>query len=153
MTSDEKAALAKRLRGREPSSLVDAFRVLWVWNEKDTYPYMKRSSIGFLAPRFTWILCIAGIVIHFIWALNTNCSVNFQRGGAVVVFAAALCYALVDWHKSDAAVFSGSPVKKLSLMEPLFVCPLFGTIGTIIWGYGDLITWFGNCCSAVSGCT
>jgi hypothetical protein len=109
---------------------------------------MKRHTIDCLAPRLTWVMCLAAIFIHFIWAYQTSCSVNFQRGGAIVVFASALCYALVDWHKSDAAVPSGSPVKKLSLVEPLFVCPLFGTIGTLMWGYGDLITWFGTQCTA-----
>ncbi len=123
-----------------------SFKVVKEWMRPDTYPWMKRKAVNYLAPRVAFWISTIALSVHVVWALNTECSVNFQRGGAIVVFAAAALYACIEWHEPNGYL-SGGPVQRLSLSNPYFVLPLIGAVGPLVWGYGDLLPLLSN-----SGC-
>lgn len=118
------------------------------WNRTETYPWMKRKIINYLAPRLAAGISVAALTLHAFWAHSSGCSVNFQRGGAIVTLIAAALYAVVEWHDPKTLHLSGGPVTKLTFSNPYLTLPLLATLGTVVWGYGDLITWFGTACGA-----
>lgn len=132
---------------KQPFGVKQTYKVLREWGWPDTYPWMKRKAVNYLAPRVAFWFSGVALVGHLIWAWNTECSINFQRGGAVVVFTAAALYACIEWHEPNGGYYSGGPVQRLSLANPFFVLPLIGAIGTLVWGYGDLFPFL-----KTSGC-
>ncbi len=126
----------------EVFGLVDALTVISSWTAQDTYPWMRRLAISYLAPRLALLFSTLVLGGHVIWAMKSGSGVNFQRGGAPVVFISAVCYAVIEWHEPKAALLDGGPVRKLRLFNPLFLLPLLAAIGTLVWGYGDLLPFF-----------
>ncbi len=121
--------------------------VILSWSEKDTYPWMKRRTVNFLAPRLALAFTLLSVIIHTIWALKSECGINFQRSGAMITFISAALYALTAWHEPKGGYLDGGPLNKIRPFEPMFLLPFLGLLGTIIWGYGDLLPFFGTKCS------
>jgi hypothetical protein len=124
----------------------EAMLVIRTWTQSDTYPWMKRKAIDYFAPRAAFICSIIVLTIHYWWAFESKCGVNFQRSGAVIALVSAALYSLIEWHKSDAGVLGGT-IKRFRFFSPYFMLPLLLAMGTVIWGYGDLLPMFGNCTS------
>jgi len=119
----------------------DALKILSEWNAEDTYPWMKRKTVNFISPFIGYILTTIILGIHYIWAVESECSVNFQRGGAMVVLVSAWLFGWIDWHKSEAGILGGGPIKKFDFFAKHFAVPFVAIIGTLTWGYGDLLPW------------
>lgn len=122
-------------------SLGHSIAVIRGWRAKDTYPWMRRRTVNFLVPRCAFWLSVLTVAVHAWWASVSHCGVDFQRGGAVVVLLSAAGYGLVSWHEATSLM-----VNKLSPFHPLFMLPLLGVVGTLLWGYGDLLPFFGTAC-------
>jgi hypothetical protein len=114
------------------------------WRSPDTVPHMKRKAMKYFAPRLALWISALSLVGHGYWASITHCGVNFQRGGAIVVFAAAALYAILEWHEPNGAILDGGLVQRIWFYNPAFLLPLLGAVGTLIWGYGDLVPFFGS---------
>lgn len=126
--------------------LNEVMLVIRTWQQSDTYPWMRRKAIDYIAPRAAFVFSIIFIIIHYRWALESKCGVNFQRSGAVIALVSAALYSLIEWHKPDAAVLEGT-IKRFKFFSPYFMLPLLLAVGTVIWGYGDLLPMFGDCTS------
>lgn len=124
------------------------FRQAWLalreWRRPDTVLYMKRKAMEYVAPRLAFWISFLSLVLHSHWAWTTHCGANFQRGGAIVAFAAAALYAVLEWHDPKTAVLSGGPIQRVSFYNSALLLPLLGAAGTLIWGYGDLLPFFGS---------
>lgn len=136
-----------KLTNETDFTIVVFWRVLKKWRESDTYPWMKQMAVTYIAPRAALGISLIALFVHFIWAIYTKCGVNFQRGGSIVALSAAALYAFVDWHDPKTALLSGKRINRLRILGPYIMLPILAAIGTIVWGYGDLIPFFGN-----SGC-
>lgn len=121
--------------------------VLTKWRKSDTYPWMKRKAVTYIAPRAAFWISLITLFAHVIWAIHTKCGVNFQRGGSIVALSTAVLYAVVDWHDPKTAFLSGGRIKPITIFDPYIMLPVLAAIGTVVWGYGDLLPFFGN-----SGC-
>lgn len=142
ITQDE---ISRVLPSEGPYTLGQAWFAVRNWC-KLPYPYQKRHTVQSLAPLVALVITLASLTVHFIVASMTNCSVNFQRGGSIISLTAAALYAVLDWHKNDAALPSGSRTQPFKLLDPKILLPLLGVVGTLIWGYGDLIPlWSSKC--------
>lgn len=126
----------------EAFSCKDAFVVLFSWNAEDTYPWMRYHAVNYLAPRAALAVSIAALASHAAWAILSDCGVNFQRAGAPVVLISALCYALIEWREPKVGLLSGGRLQRLKLFNPLFILPVLAAVGTLVWGYGDLLPLF-----------
>ncbi|MCD0421232.1 hypothetical protein LOC51_28770 [Rubrivivax sp. JA1024] len=104
---------------------------------------MKRKAIAYFAPRATLFITVASLAIHSGWAWATNCGVNFQRGGAIVVLVAAALYALSEWYEAKGGRLDGGALERYHFLNPAFLLPFLAALGTLIWGYGDLLPFFG----------
>ncbi|KYH02493.1 hypothetical protein [Bradyrhizobium sp. DOA1] len=124
------------------------FQQAWLavreWRDPSTAPYMKRKAMEYFAPRVAFWLSVVSLAGHWYWASTTHCGVNFQRGGAIVVLAAAALYAVLEWHDPKSAMLSGGRIQRIWFYNPAFLLPLLGAAGTLIWGYGDLLPFFGS---------
>lgn len=125
-------------------SFAQAWRAVREWRYPDTFPYMKRKAMEYFAPRLALWISVSSLIGHWYWASITHCGVNFQRGGAIVVLAAAALYAVLEWFEPNAATVSGGPVQRVWFYNPAFLLPILGALGTLIWGYGDLLPFFGT---------
>ncbi len=47
-------------------TIADAWLVLSTWRQSDTYPWMKKNAVNYLAPRTAFLLSILVLIIHFI---------------------------------------------------------------------------------------
>ncbi|MBY5385212.1 hypothetical protein [Rhizobium leguminosarum] len=61
------------------------------------------------------------------------------------MIASALAFGWISWHEPKTMLLSGGQVTTWSFFNPLFILPLIAFIGTVIWGYGDLLP-FGRAC-------
>lgn len=118
-----------------------------VWNWRQVYPYNRRLAVEYLSPRCALWISLLALLVHALWAAHSHCGVNFQRAGAIISLAAAVLYATVEAHRNDAAKLSGSPILPFSFYAPGFLLPFLAALGTAIWGYGDLIPYFGTRCA------
>lgn len=141
--------MTHKIRYDEDLKFLDALKILAQWHANDTHPWMKRKAANYISPRIGYLLTIIILLLHYYWAIESNCSINFQRGGATIVLVSALFFAWVDWHPPASGQLSGGKVEKFSIWSPLFALPLIAVIGTIIWGYGDLLPSLpdGNYCN------
>ena len=97
-----------------------------------------------LAAPLAYVVTFAVLVMHAVWAHNTKCGVNFQRGGADISLVAAVLFAFVSWYGSEGFKLDGGRVPKWSLLNPNVALPLVALLGTITWGYGDMVPWFSS---------
>jgi hypothetical protein len=125
-------------------TIAEAWLVVSTWRQNDTYPWMKKKAVIYLAPRVAFWLSIVVLFVHYIWALYSHCNVNFPRGGAVISLLAAGLYAVIDWHDPHTALLSGGQIQRVTIFNPFFVLPLLGAVGALVWGYGDLLPFFGT---------
>jgi hypothetical protein len=127
-----------------------AWQAVREWRRPDTAPYMKRKAVRYFAPRLALWTSVLSLVGHWYWASITHSSVNFQRGGAIVVLAAAALYAVLEWHQPSTSNLSGGPVQQFWFHNPAFLLPFLGAVGTLVWGYGDLLPFFGSSTCIIS---
>lgn len=132
-------------READDFGFIHSCRIIREWRADDTYPWMHRLTIDYLAPRAAWWASVLVVAAHWWWASSSGCGFNFARGGALLVLISASAYGLLVWYASDVAVVSGSTIKKWHPFHPLFMLPFLGFVGTILWGYGDLLP-FGKTC-------
>ena len=125
--------------------LAHCFCVLREWNRGDTYPWMRRRTANYLAPRIAWWASLLVIILHGWWASSSSCSFNFARGGALVVLISAAAYGWIMWHEPKGGLLGGGPINRFEPFHPLLMIPLLGALGTIMWGYGDMLR-FGVAC-------
>ena len=59
----------------------------------------------------------------------------------MIVLVSAWFFGWIEWHKSDAAILGGTSIKKFEFFGTHVAIPLIAIIGTILWGYGDLLPW------------
>ena len=121
--------------------LIEALKILREWRAPDTYPWMREKTVKLLSPYIGYILTAFIVAIHYFWATQSLCSINFQRGGALVVLVSAVLFAWVEWHTPNHALLSGGRLPKFSFFSPLVSLPLIAVFGTLLWGYGDLLPW------------
>ncbi|TPJ77180.1 hypothetical protein [Mesorhizobium sp. B2-6-2] len=107
-------------------------------------PWMRRKAVNYLAPRLALAISILVAVVHFIWAVGSECGVNFARVGGIITFTAAALYAVREWHEPKTGLLSGGEVERIHIWNPLFLLPLLAAIGTLIWAYGDLLPWLSS---------
>jgi hypothetical protein len=124
----------------------DAFKILREWNQDGTVQWMKRLTVNLLAPRLAWWLSLMVIGLHGWWACKSSCGVNFARGGALIVLLSAIGLGVVAWYEPNYGLLSGGKIKRWHFFHPLVMLPALGIIGTVLWGYGDLLPIFGNAC-------
>lgn len=122
--------------------LSQSWQVVREWTREDTYPWMKVKALECLLPRAAFWVSFIVLASHWYWAEASHCGVNFQRGGAVITLAAALAYAVLEWHDSGTALLSGQRAPIWSFFKPAFVLPVLAAVGTAVWGYGDLLPIF-----------
>ncbi|MDA9524131.1 hypothetical protein XI06_28600 [Bradyrhizobium sp. CCBAU 11434] len=60
------------------------------------------------------------------------------------MLAAAALYAVLEWHEPSTANLSGGSVLQFWFYNPAFLLPFLGAGGTLVWGYGDLLPFFGS---------
>lgn len=128
----------------EDFRLRHALLVIREWRGADTYPWMRRRVMDYLAPRLALLFTVIVLIVHATWAMTSDCGVNFQRAGSPIVLISAGLYAAIEWHTPKGGMLDGGLVEKLKLFNPLFLLPLLGVLGTAIWGYGDLFPLFGS---------
>jgi hypothetical protein len=129
----------------EVFGFLDAMKIIREWNASDTYPFMRKNTANYLAPRLALWVSLAAVALHWYWATSSQCSFHFARSGAVLVLASALAYGWISWHDPKTMHLSGGKISNWALFNPLFMLPFLGFVGTIIWGYGDLLP-FGKSC-------
>jgi hypothetical protein len=145
MTSMDKKPAPKpgssphKIRHDGAVSLAEAWLIIREWRKPDTFPWMRRKVVNWLVPRLSWVLSALSIVAHIVWAILSSCSTDFTRAGAAVTVIAAIGAALVDWHEPNAAMLDGGPVPRFRLLDPMVAIALQVALGTLIWGYGDLV--------------
>jgi hypothetical protein len=125
-------------------TIVEAWLVVSTWRQGDTYPWMKKNAVVYLAPRAAFWVSIIVLFGHCVWAIHSNCNVNFQRGGSIITLLAAGLYAIIDWHDPHTMLLSVGQIKRLKIFNPYFILPLLAAVGTLVWGYGDLLPFFGT---------
>lgn len=103
-----------------------------------------RGAVEYFVPRIALFLSILLFVLHIWWAVSSRCGVNFARGGALLVLVSAGGLGWMTWLDPKLTFLSGGPRNKFDWLHPLVMLPLIGVVGTIIWGYGDLLP-FGKC--------
>ncbi|XHC10656.1 hypothetical protein ABWH98_24520 [Labrenzia sp. ac12] len=116
-----------------------AIKILREWRSEDTAPWMKRRAVNYLSPRCAALISVITLLVHLIWAERSSCAINFQRSGSLLVLNAAAFYAFIEWHKADGGKLSGGKLKRYSLFNPFIVLPIIAALGTVVWGYGDLL--------------
>ena len=130
-----------------PPPLRKAVSIILGWQEE---AILLRSRI-IIVQRFSTplalFLTMILLAIHFVWALHSKCSVNFQRAGADISFVAAGISALTTWYSVPNGGLDGGGAPKFSWRNPNVALPLIAGIGTLVWGYGDLFTSFGMACN------
>jgi hypothetical protein len=126
-------------------TIAEAWLVLTTWRQSDTYPWMKRRTVNYIALRAAFFVSLIVLFVHCIWALQTHCGINFQRGGSIIALLAAGLYAVVDWHDPKTVFLSGGGMRPITFFDPYFMLPVLGALGTVVWGYGDLLPFFGIC--------
>lgn len=87
------------------------------------------------------VAIIATLVFHYHWASANESALAFQRSGAAIVALDAAFFGLVRWHLdslNSISYWNGRPVW---IEEKIFAALslVFAIIGTLIWGYGDLL--------------
>ena len=120
-----------------------SFKVIKNWH--NAFPWQKRKAVEFASPRLGLFSSVLTIAFHVYWAVTSSCSENFQRGGSIVVFISAIMFAYSNWHDSKGGRLDGGPVEKFEFWNPNLLMPIIAGVGTLIWGYGDLVPLFGNC--------
>jgi hypothetical protein len=130
---------ASRIPYEGPISLREVILVLRGWRAADTYPWMRRKAMNWLVPRAGWGMCLGLVALHFAWAGISSCSADFARAGAAVTLVAAIGAALLDWHDPKAMALDGGKLPIFRLLNPIVALALQVALGTIIWGYGDLL--------------
>jgi hypothetical protein len=98
-------------------------------------------------PRVTAAVAFPVVISHGYWAFVTDCDVHFSRGGSLLVFMAVLSiFGLEDrMHRTSHMNFcdASGPIP-FKFLGPYIVAGSLAMIGTLIWGYGDLIAnYFG----------
>lgn len=68
---------------------------------------------------------------------------------AAIVLISAPGFGCTAWHDTTGGMFSGGPASRLTFLHPLFLLPALAFIGTIIWGYGDLLPFGRDCPSGL----
>lgn len=126
-------------RDKKDFRLIHYWHVFCHWRKFDTPQWMREATATYLAPRLALWASIAVVALHWWWAAISGVSLNFARGGALVVLISAVSYGWFTWHLTNVAIPSGGPVRRFSLFDPYFMLPLLGVVGTILWGYGDLV--------------
>lgn len=119
----------------------ESITILREWYKDDTFPWMKRKTVNFVSPYICYFSITIILSVHYFWAVETDCSVDFQRGGALIVLVSAFLFGWTEWHKPEGGPLGGGKIKKFGLFEPHFAIPLTAIIGTLLWGYGDLVPW------------
>ncbi|WP_210168388.1 hypothetical protein [Aminobacter sp. DSM 101952] len=117
-----------------------AIKILREWDQKGTFPWMKRRTAEYLAPRLALWACLLALFLHGWWAITTSCSLHFARSGAAIVLVSALAFGWTAWHEAPKML-----VNRLAFFHPLCMLPALALLGTLIWGYGDLVP-FGKSC-------
>ena len=99
----------------------------------------------------TWFICFIAIAVligNYVASIITNEAHWFQRSGSVVVLLGVLIVArriirLGDNHQDeDWNLPDDSPEGKRVLLDQrseYIIGPIIAVIGTIVWGYGDLL--------------
>jgi len=116
-----------------------AVKIILEWEEAGTFPWMRRRTVNLLVPRLALLLCVVVLAVHLWWALSTGCSYHFARAGALVALIAAIGIGTVAWHEPKGGLLNGGLVNRWAFFHPMFMLPLLGVFGTVIWGYGDLL--------------
>ena len=105
----------------------------------------KKRWIDWWMPRLGVAASIAAIIAHAFWAHASGCKTDFARGGAAVVLIALAVFAPIQYFAdADASVarLSGKLIAPLSMFDPFFAPPILAIVGTLLWGYGDLVAPF-----------
>lgn len=125
--------------------LIHCWRIIREWRTEGTYPWMRRRTANYLAPRIAWWMSLLIVAVHWWWAASSSCGFNFARGGALVVLLSAIAFGWVAWHEPRGGMLDGGPVNRWAFFHPLFMLPFLGLVGTILWGYGDLLPFGSRC--------
>ena len=90
------------------------------------------------------LITAIGFAAHFLLAAKFNDGVIFQRFGAFIIAINLVAFALIrGWLASRKRRGEISTFEYDYLNETFAVAGImFAVIGTIIWGYGDLIPLF-----------
>lgn len=119
-----------------------SLKIIREWDHHDTHPWMKRKTVDFISPLIGYALTLIIIIAHYIWAFETGDGLNFGRGGALIVLVSGALYGWIDWFRSGNEHEDDIDLRQFHVLESHFAIPFIAVLGTLIWGYGDLLPWF-----------
>jgi hypothetical protein len=82
------------------------------------------------------------LILHLAIAARTGCAENFQRGGSAIVALAVLVIAGIEHRRdrrSNLTFWSDDAALPFRLRNPYVMAPVLAILGTLIWGYGDIL--------------
>lgn len=136
-----------------PPSLGEFTIVVRGWMDPKILPRSKIVVVQTYSTLIALTFTIPILLIHYMWAVHSQCSVNFQRAGADISLVAATIFAFMSWYAAPNSVLDSGGLPKFSWRNPNFALPVVALIGTMVWGYGDMLPGFGNSCSDPSPAT
>ena len=129
------------LEQKAPPTAAQSLRVLRSWRR-----VLFRSKVRVVQTHATAVALTATVVVisaHWAWARHTHNATDFARGGALVsLFTALLLATLATYTFDKGFQLDGGRVPEFHPLKPSFVVPVLAAVGTILWGYGDMVPWF-----------
>lgn len=127
--------------GKDHIRFSHALLILRHWRKSDTTHVERHRSSKYFASLLGCLLSLLIVTGHYYWAAQSDCIVNFQRGGSALVLLSAVLFAWVEWHRPHGELFSEFRARRPTWRSPYITLPLIAVFGTLIWGYGDLLPW------------
>lgn len=121
---------------------------MYWWKETTYFCQKKRAATASVSPLAIFFTIII-LLIHSLLAWHFECSVTFQRGGADIALVAAALFAFINWYSMEGMVLDGGNVPLFSWLNPNVILSLIALIGTVTWGYGDLMPFGTRGCGCI----
>jgi hypothetical protein len=116
--------------------------------------FIKYSEVGVLSwqeqakwankwmPRLAMAASVLTLLVHGALAWRSDCPKGFERSGADIVAFALAAFAVIQYFAdidAGTARLSGKRMVPWSILHPFVFLPILAIIGTVLWGYGDLL--------------
>lgn len=135
----KKNNILRKIQHSDTLNIKQLCQIIRNWKQFKSIPSVLAKFWGSLIPYLVCVFSLISITIHGYLSYIHSCSETFQRGGSLLVLMAAVGFGIIEYINPETTYLSGRKKRTFHLNNPLVALPFIAAVGTLIWGYGDLI--------------